>query len=236
MPSDQGHAFGSETVYAVLRQEILHLTLAPGARLDESALTARFSVSRTPVREALIRLSAEGLVVSAKGQGASVAPLDLSTLRPFFEALDLLQRAISRLAALRRTEALLEQIEAHCLTFERAAAARDPTAANEANFAFHLAIAEAAQSAHLLAAYERCLGEGLRLSFLCYSDQTGIDASLTCHLERTMAEHRALLGAIRLRDGEAAERIAGDHLDLFRSRMSNTLMSPEAVRPVRNLG
>lgn len=223
---------GSDFVHAVLRREILRLKLQPGARLDESALCARFSVSRTPIREALIRLAAEGLVETIKGQGARVSALELSRLRAFFEALDVLQRSVTRLAALRRTQGQLSRIEALSQDFDRAALARDATAANEANFALHRAVAEAAQS-HLLAqSYDRCMGDGLRLAFLCYSDQTGLDEPLRLHLEQTMADHRSIVEAIGRRDAAAAEAVAGAHVDLFRNRMSIALMATDAVRGI----
>ncbi len=232
MQADDETTGGSERVYGVLRQEILHLTLSPGTRLDEAALTARFSVSRTPVREALIRLAAEGLVHHAKGQGARVSALELSNLRAFFEALDLLQRAVTRLAALRRTEAQMAAIAAHADAFDRAAHARDATAANDANFALHRAIAEAAQSDILAQSYDRCMSDGLRLAFLCYSDRTGLDDPLRRHLDQTMADHHAMTEAIRNRDAEAAEAVAGAHVDLFSRRMHTALMTTDAVRPV----
>ena len=68
---------GSEMVYRNLRREILRLELVPGSELDEAGVAARYRVSRTPVREALIRLTAEGLVQATKGRGARVAALDL---------------------------------------------------------------------------------------------------------------------------------------------------------------
>lgn len=232
MPGEPEARAGSDLVHAVLRQEILRLTLHPGARLDEAALCARFSVSRTPVREALIRLAAEGLVETIRGQGARVSALELSRLRAFFEALDVLQRSVTRLAALRRTEAQLTRIEALSRDFDRAALARDATAANEANFALHRAIGEAAQS-HLLAqSYDRCMGDGLRLAFLCYSDRTGLDEPLRLHLERTMADHHAMVEAIGRQDADAAQAVAGAHVDLFRSRMSTALMATDAVRGI----
>ncbi|MGY6410434.1 MAG: GntR family transcriptional regulator [Alkalilacustris sp.] len=223
---------GSDRVHSALRQEILRLALAPGARLDEAALSARFAVSRTPVREALIRLTAEGLVESARGHGARVAALDLSNLRPFFEALDLLQRAVTRLAALRRSPAQLERIRRLSQAFDAGALALDSTAANEANFHLHAAIAEAAQSDYLAQAYERCMGDGLRLGYLCFSEHTGVDQGLRQHLRRTMDDHAAMVAAIEAQDGATAEAVAADHVDLFRGRMATALMSAQAVRSI----
>jgi DNA-binding GntR family transcriptional regulator len=233
MPSNTRPGGGSDRVHAVLRQEILRLALAPGSRLDEAALCTRFAVSRTPVREALIRLTADGLVETAKGQGARVAPLDMSSLRPFFEALDLLQRAVTRLAALRRTPAQMARIEELSQAFDVGARALDSSAANEANFALHRAIAEASHSDYLAYAYGRCMADGLRLAYLCFSEHTGVDEGLERHLNLTMADHAAMVTAIAAGDAEGAERAAGGHVDLFRSRMGTAMMGTELVRGVR---
>ncbi len=115
--SDANSEPGSERVYRDLRREILHLVLKPGDDLDESVVSARFAVSRTPVREALIRLTAEGLVTSSRGRGARVAPLSIGDLRAFFEGLDILQRSVTRLAAHRRLDSDLARIEASMLGF-----------------------------------------------------------------------------------------------------------------------
>jgi DNA-binding GntR family transcriptional regulator len=78
-----------------LRNEILHLALKPGAKLDEMGLVRKFGISRTPVREALIRLASEGLVFLLPNRGAQVAPLDLVDIAHYFEALELLQCAVN---------------------------------------------------------------------------------------------------------------------------------------------
>lgn len=65
----------SGNIYAELRRDILELRLAPGAVLDEMEISRRFGISRSPVREAIIRLTAEGLAQSLKNRGATVASL-----------------------------------------------------------------------------------------------------------------------------------------------------------------
>jgi DNA-binding GntR family transcriptional regulator len=216
---------GGERVYAELRRAILRLEVPPGAELEEGALSRQFAVSRTPVREALIRLGSEGLVNMQRGRGARVASLDLATLRDFFEGLDILQRTVTRLAASRRREADLAKIERPLHGFEHAAAALDNTAANEANYAFHRAIADAAQSHFLGAAYARVLSEGLRITHLCFSEHAGAEQRLPSHFAATIEEHRTMFAAIRDGDAEAAERVAGSHVLLFKNRVATTLMS-----------
>ncbi|TIQ54284.1 MAG: GntR family transcriptional regulator, partial [Mesorhizobium sp.] len=82
-----------------LRNEILSLTLQPGQLLDETTLAERFDMSRSPVREALIRLSGEDLVVTLSNRSTIVAPIEVATFPKYVEALDLAQRVNTRLAA-----------------------------------------------------------------------------------------------------------------------------------------
>ena len=160
-------ASGSDQAHMLLRRRILRLDLKPGTELDEVTLSHSLGVSRTPIREALIRLSSEGLVTLQRGRGARVTPLDLTTFRSFFEGLDILQRAVTRLAALRRTPADLKTIKLHLLAFEKGAKSFDSEALNDANYEFHTAIGNAARSkgqhdAHGLTRVF-CLGNGLTL-------------------------------------------------------------------------
>ncbi|MFO4987296.1 GntR family transcriptional regulator, partial [Salmonella enterica subsp. enterica serovar 1,4,[5],12:i:-] len=80
---------GSARVYLQLRQDILRVELAPGSPLDEVGLGERFNLSRSPVREALVRLSSEGLVQILPNRSTIVTPLDLQGIPDFLDALDL---------------------------------------------------------------------------------------------------------------------------------------------------
>jgi DNA-binding GntR family transcriptional regulator len=224
---------GGISVHDALRRLILNLSLEPGAELDEAPLSQRFGVSRTPVREALIRLSSEGLVTLQRGRGARVAPLDIRCVRDFFEGLDILQRAVTHLAAIRRTQACMDEIERYLLAFEIGAAALDSDAVNQSNYDFHIAIGRAAHSAHLSHAYSRTMAEGLRFSYLCFSQRHRTDKRLMAHLEMTQREHREIFSAIRAQDPDTAERIAGDHVRLFKKRMSDVLVTPGLTETIR---
>jgi DNA-binding GntR family transcriptional regulator len=223
---------GSDRVYESLRQDILRLDLPPGSALDEAVLSSRYAVSRTPVREALIRLWADGLVSNIKGRGARVAALDLQNLRSFFEGLDILQRAVTRLAALRRKPADLDEIAIHLAAFEEGAMRCDSETVNEANYRFHSAIARAAASDYLEQAYGRCLMEGLRIGRVCFSDHTGVNERLETHLAATMQDHRDIQAALVAQDADRAEALAGSHVDLFRNRIVTALLSINVARRV----
>src|SRR5512134_3641292 len=109
---------GWRSVYDALRTEILALTLAPGQLLDETSLAERFDLSRSPVREALIRLAAEELVVTLPNRSTIVAPIELASFPKYVDALDVAQRFNARLAAQLRTDADLEVIATRQRAFE----------------------------------------------------------------------------------------------------------------------
>jgi len=225
-------ASGSDQAHMLLRRRILRLDLKPGTELDEVTLSHSLGVSRTPIREALIRLSSEGLVTLQRGRGARVTPLDLTAFRSFFEGLDILQRAITRLAALRRTPADLKTIKVHLLAFEKGAKSFDSEVMNDANYEFHTAIGNAARSWYLANAYSRILAEVQRVSYLCFSDINKDDRSLQKHLAETMRDHRLMFEAIEKQDPDAAEIIAREHVWLFKDRVTKVLMSSELVQEI----
>lgn len=90
---------GVRFAYETLRDEILSLALEPGALLDETSLAERFGMSRSPVREALIRLAGDDLVVTLANRSTIVAPIDIRSFPRYVEALDIAQRMNTRLAA-----------------------------------------------------------------------------------------------------------------------------------------
>lgn len=209
---------GAARIYLELRERILDLALAPGEPVEEAALARLLGGSRTLVREALIRLGAEGLIEHHPNRGARVASIDLGSARAFFEALDLAQRAVTRWTALRRTPAQLDRIAAACDSFEATAESGSSAELIEANTEFHLAIAAAAANAYVERQYRLLLGEGERLArlTLAYTGTDGIGRQE--HLECIMADHRAMVGAVADRDAGNAEALGQRHAQLFRSR------------------
>ena len=230
--SETSSELGSDRVYRDLRWEILRLVLKPGEDLDESFVSARFAVSRTPVREALIRLTAEGLVTSTRGRGARVAPLSIGDLRAFFEGLDILQRSVTRLAAHRRQDGDLAKIESMMIAFEEGARSLESEVVNDVNYDFHSAIADAARSSFLAASYRRSLVEGLRIGYVSFAEHEGVDERLETHLAATVKEHREMFEAIAARDPDAAEHLAGRHVELFRNRIATTILSTDLTRRI----
>jgi len=210
---------GSARVYAQLRQEILRTALPPGAPLDEIGLSERFGLSRSPIREALVRLSSEGLVQILPNRSTIVTPIDVQGIPEFLDALDLLQRVTTRSAALFRTEAQLREIEAAAVAYGGGARASIETGDSlpliEGNYAFHMAIARAGSNRYFVNFYRRLLDDGRRIlhyHFEYERNDPGISA------ERLGSEHAEMVAAIRDKDADRAERIAHAHAIQFKGR------------------
>jgi len=220
MSSVQIHARGTGAAFAyeTLRREILSLELEPGLDLDEAGLVARLGLSRTPVREALIRLAADELVVLLPNRGAKVAPLDLADTPRYIEALDLAQRAVHRFAAQRRTDEDLARIDAARDAFEDSIAGGDAMVMTECNRDFHAAVAEAAHNRYLAAHYVRLLNQGMRLLRIPFAyDPAGDGAD--AHIAKIVEDHRRITDAIASRDADRADALGHAHAMLFQSRL-----------------
>ncbi|MGV6874226.1 GntR family transcriptional regulator [Pseudochelatococcus sp. B33] len=124
-------------VFRLLEELIVSGELAPGDRLDERALAERFNVSRTPVREALSRLSASGLVVNRGRQSAYVAAISVTELFQTFEVMAELEGLCAKLAAQRMTNAEREELLALAKSFEPTGSKSDLHTYMDLNEKFH---------------------------------------------------------------------------------------------------
>ena len=216
--SEVSRARGSsrKNVYETLRSEILTMALAPGQLLDETTLAERFDMSRSPIREALIRLAGDELVVTLPNRSTIVAPIEIATFPKYVEALDIAQRMNTRLAAALRTDADLRTIARRQKEFEASVETGNHLQMSEANKKFHMAIAYAGRNPYLASFYERLLNQGQRMLHLHFE-----------YLERThdgyllTDEHQLMLDAIKAKDVDRADELAHAHTRQFQDSFIN---------------
>ncbi|WP_067657941.1 GntR family transcriptional regulator [Nocardia harenae] len=182
-----------------LRDRIITGVMAPGSRIDLDAITEEFATSRTPVREALLELSFEGLVRVAPRSGITVIGIGADDVRDSFTLLGVLTGQAAAWAAERSTAAELAQLR----ELAAAVAARSgDDAIGEANWKFHQAIHRAAHSPRLLTQIKQA-ARVVPTNFLrLFPD----------HEKHSLHEHDELLDALEARDPEAARRIAERHV------------------------
>lgn len=198
-------AIGSQVVYAALRQAIVDLELEPGAPLDEVGLAEQFGLSRTPIREALVRLSGDGLVTMLPNRTTIVTPIDFVRLPLYFDALTLMYRVTTRGAARHRRAENIVAIRGHQAAFAAAVRKRDAIGMIATNRDFHLAIAEAAGNPYVTAFFSRLLDEGRRILRVYYQ-------SFGDKLPRQYVdEHEAMVVAIEDGDVRLSDRLANAH-------------------------
>jgi DNA-binding GntR family transcriptional regulator len=196
---------GSQIVYEALRKSILELTLAPASPLDEASLSEQFDMSRTPIREALVRLAGEGLVTTLPNRSTIVAPVNFIGMPVYFEALTLMYRATTTLAAQHRKPEHMVVIRSREAAFVDAVERRDALDMISANRDFHMAIAEAGGNTYFNAFFSRLLDEGRRLLRLYYSS---FDDRLP---KQYQIEHDQMIAAIEAGAVDLADRLAAAH-------------------------
>lgn len=206
-PPERKRGEGVKFVYEILRDEIIDLVLPPGSPIDEIQLAERLSMSRTPVREALVRLASEGLVTTLPNRSTVVSNIDFLNLHNFFDALTLMYRVTTRLAAEYRSAEDLAAIRKSQAAFAHAVETQDALAMISTNRDFHAAIAEAGRNPYYTGLFFRLLDEGRRMLRIYYSS---FDDRLP---QQYVDEHDAIIAAIEARDIERADKLASQHAD-----------------------
>lgn len=195
-----------QQVHERLREDILAGDLEPGHVLPETALAESFGVSRGPVREALGRLAAEGLVTITPRRGAIIAGLSPEEFVEAYQVREALETLAIRLAVPRLDEASRARL--HALHEEMVACAKrgEVTAFFEANAAFHEIFTDASGNEKLQEMYQGLMNQMAR--YLARS------LALRGTLEKSVAEHSAILEAVDAGDAERAARLLADHIEV----------------------
>ncbi|WP_332685734.1 GntR family transcriptional regulator [Bosea sp. (in: a-proteobacteria)] len=207
-PAEGVRASGSlhDELLAALRDFIVEGNLADGARIPERALCERFNISRTPLREALKVLAAEGLIELLPNRGARVRELNADDLRELFDVMGGLESLAGRLACERITEAEIAEIERMHHEMYHFYLRRDMHGYFRCNQAIHQMIVAAAGNATLAATYASLSG---RIRRVRYSANLAKDRD---RLGEAMREHEAMLDALRRRAGSELSDIMFQHL------------------------
>lgn len=193
----------ADRAYRMIRGDILSGALAGGTRLAETGLAAHYGFSRTPVREALRRLQAEGMVVAAPHRGAQVvdwASLDIAAI---YDLRAVVEGFVARRAALLIGDEEIDRLSGLCDRMEEAAGESRPLSDDSE---FHGAIALAA-GGEMIAAVRR----GVVLPV-----PRGYTAE---DRERSNRQHREILAAFRARNPEWAESVMLAHVHSAKSRL-----------------
>lgn len=197
MVSSQGHA-----AYLRLLDEIREGRLGPGERLRETELAERLGVSRTPIREAIRQLEADGIVAHVPRQGATVRTLDYAEVMELYEMRAVFEGTAARLAARAASDIEIDELEDMNRALESLGNAPEAFVLNRQ---FHAALLDAAKNRFLSRAMA-----GLHKTLMILGPTTLAEPARAA---QAVEEHRAVLDALRARDGASAEAAMRTHIE-----------------------
>lgn len=211
-------------IYAVLRREILGCAIPPGAEIRDAEIAERFSVSRSPVRDALLRLEAEGLVVINPRKGYRAAPISIADARDLFEFRAILEPACAASVAAEAGDDSLSALDRFRRMEGFASAENAPaTAFVEYNREFHLTIARLCGNRRLREATIDLIEQFDRLVTVSVNSESRESR------DALIAEHCDIIDALQARDGKLAGRILARHAGRARKRVLTALSQSPIV-------
>jgi DNA-binding GntR family transcriptional regulator len=208
-----------ESIADVLRSEIVRGILPPGTKLSEGRLADRFGTSRMPVREALQTLARTDFVIVEQRRGTFVRGVSQREILDLYEVREALEGMAARLCAMRASEELLDRLDALMVRMGEAVALDDSVSYIQADEEFHAWIFDGSANLRLVDQY-RLLTDHLHRNFL-----STFVTRRPGRLERSMAEHQAVIEAVRMRDADSAESTMRHHVTQGRRELAQQMMS-----------
>jgi GntR family transcriptional regulator, rspAB operon transcriptional repressor len=216
----KGTGNATERVLAAVREAIVDLELPPGTLIDKGALCSRFGVSRFPVSDALTRLQAEGLVEVLPQRGTRVARIRMSDVTQAMFIRRALEEEMVRTLAPNASDAFIAELEMNIgyqqVTVERG----DPRAFHHLDLAFHELMLRELGFPRVTVAIDTARSSLERARRMLSSPRRHAD---------TLLEHRAILEALKARDGAAAAVAMDNHLNAVLTELTTFMAVNPAV-------
>jgi DNA-binding GntR family transcriptional regulator len=212
------HGTLAQRAVDTIRNHILDMTLEPGSRIDAPLLMKQFNLSRTPAREALNRLAAEGLVVLHANRGAYVRRLDFDDVRALFDIYFVEERMLGHFCDFgdARLVADLERIHREHQAATRSRHYLDITRLNSE---FHLRIARSSRNLWLEDFVYRIHNQFRQIAFIIYQLESHVDDVLERQMGHIVDEHARIIAAIRRRDREQLIELLASHAQRAQDRL-----------------
>ena len=219
---DSSQQRASDRIVEQLRKMIIASDIPPGANVSEAYLAQRLQCGRTPLREAIQRLSQEYLVVSEPRRGVTISDLSLLDFGKLIEALLIVEANSAGLATGRISDEQLSELENNVTEAENANAGGDLSIVAELDSAFHNMLARATDNHYLTDTITGLHRAFTRFGYIAWRHDRGAGASL--------AEHREVLAALKRRDHSEVERLTREHVLAARDRIVEAISGQTLTR------
>lgn len=206
------HVRLAEKVYEKIKDKILEEDLSPGTRLISDQLAEEMGVSRTPVKEALLRLEKEGFVVSIPRRGIYVKKFSLAEIKEIYEIREVLEGLAVRMAAVSPDPELLEKMRQACENYKLGIEQKDAGLCVENDLLFHRLLVKASGSKRLVDILESFHAQSISIA------KKGI--SYWTYAPTYLNEHRRILDLVSKKEARLAEKEIKKHIRKGKERIS----------------
>ncbi|TIR96862.1 MAG: GntR family transcriptional regulator, partial [Mesorhizobium sp.] len=213
-------------LYDDLKRRILTMELDPDEDLDEVALSERYGLSRTPVREIFRRLEGEGYIEIRANRGARVVPMNHSTLRQFFLVAPMVYAAIGRLAVQNFKPSQMVDLKDTQERFRAASKSGDALSMVVENNRFHEIIGEMSANAYLQPSLGRLLIDHARIGHTFFRPRND---DMRKRLQTAVEHHDGFISAIGAHDEDAVVDLVFEHWELSRENME-MFIAPQGMK------
>ena len=205
--------------YEKIYRRIMTLAYAPGHHLEEKQLVDELGIGRTPIREALLRLTADFMVESQPSKGVVVRPITLQGTKAVFAALKILELGAADLAVRQDVSAFLPRLGQANEAVIAAIKKKDMMGLVEANSQFHQVFAQCSRNDYIIHGLAKVRCETNRLAYLSFSNEIDPLKTLQDHYGTVVDQHGQIIENLHLRNGEQLKTILSDHIKAFQERI-----------------
>ena len=204
LPKLEGYDLLSKKVYRILKKEIIKGSFKPGSKILEFQIAQQMGISRTPVREAIRLLAAEGFVVLSPNQGAVVRTVSVENIKEVLQIHSVLEGLAARLACEVINKDGLNELENYLNKMENLLKAGDSIAYSEVDLKFHEVIVNTCRNSRLIKMRKNISDQAqrYRISSLRVAER----------LRESFAEHQKIFEAFKERDSNKADRMSQKHI------------------------
>lgn len=227
----KGSSSQTDQAVSIIRDRILDLSLPPGAHIDARVLVSKYGMGRTPAREAMNRLAAEGLIIIQRNRGAFVRPMDITEIREFFDAYIASERVVAYYC---RTddEGLTDDLLQIEQAYQDAYANERFLEMTRLNGSFHGRLAVATHNEYVAEQALRLYNHSRRLAY--FTSQGGrknfID-EMTTMQAKIEADHNDIISIVKSGKNDKLIEVLTSHVELFKDSVTRVLLHTHSGLP-----
>lgn len=200
----EGYDLLSKKVYRILKKEIIKGSLKPGSKVLEGRIADQIGISRTPVREAIRELAAEGFVTLSPNQGVVVRGVSAENIREVLQVHSVLEGLATRLSCEVINEEKLKELENYVNKMEKLTNKKDPLAYSEVDLKFHELIVDNCGNKRLIQMRKNISDQAQRYRISSLRIQG--------RLKKSLKEHQKILEAFKTKNPKKADSMSQEHI------------------------